>query len=32
LLAELGIDAVAYEKLLAAGAVSEAQTPTEGET
>jgi formyl-CoA transferase len=32
LLAELGIDAAAYEKLLAAGAVSEAQTPTEGET
>jgi len=32
LLAELGIDAATYEKLLAAGAVSEAQTPTEGET
>ena len=32
LLAELGIDAAAYEKLLAAGAVSEGQTPTEGES
>ena len=32
LLAELGSDAAAYEKLLAAGAVSEGQTPTEGET
>ena len=32
LLAELGIDAAAYEKLLAAGTVSEGQTPTEGET
>jgi len=32
LLAELGIDAAAYEKLLAAGAVSEGQTSTEGES
>ena len=31
LLAEIGIDDAAYEQLLAAGAVSEGQTPTEGE-